>query len=126
MKHINICLLIFLSFSFAKASLADTFNCTPMNASKVTTVGQEQYSPKELIVQIQSDTLALVQERIGGDKTPSAFQIAKENDFILLAIHQKSSGLETVTINKKLKSLFYSSNKPDFEEIDAEVYRCDI
>ena len=97
-----------------------------MNASKVTTVGQEQYSPKELIVQIQSDTLALVQERIGGDKTPSVFKIVQQDGFILLAIQQKYSGLETVTINKKLKSLFYSSNKPDFEEIDAEVYRCDL
>ena len=68
-------ILLFFVFMFSStASLADTFNCTPIKASKVTTVGQEQYSPKELIVQIQSDTLALVQERIGGDKTPSVFK----------------------------------------------------
>ena len=126
MYYIKIILFLLISFFVAKSTLAETFTCTALNALKLTTVAKEEYKPKELLVQIQSDSLALIRERIGGDKTPSAFQIVKQNDFILLAIQQKSSGLETVTINKKLKSLFYSSNKPDFEEIDAEVYGCDF
>ena len=53
------------------------------------------------------------------DVVPRFHNIGADSNFASNYFYETDFG-------KKLKSLFYSSNKPDFEEIDAEVYRCDL